>query len=1125
MQAGSDVRNYDREAELKKLHEEIEGQTYLTEALKEQTEIMNERNKLVASLNKNPNNAEGVARLAELEKEWKQVQENIEAFKKYANEKQKAKIEVNNAKYASAQLDTQKQEQVMVDDLIKLYKQLGDAYEKMVKLKRDDPNRELASTQVKNINEQINGILRLNAALAENRDVQNARDTANARQESAEVERLVDLYKQLGDAYEKSIKLDTNDPRKQAADANVESIREEIKAIIELNNALEYNDKVTAARSEFNSRSEAVEVEKLVDLYKQLGDAYEKSLKLNADDPRKKDAEANVEAIREEIKAVLELNGALEYNSQVSAARSEFNNRSEAAQVEELLGLYKSLGDAYTQMSKLKDNDPNKLTYAKQANDIEEQIKNIRELNAALWEKRAIQEAEQSAQNIKVFSDENEMIKALEEQTRRLTEAVREYKQAKGNNDKDGMAYWREQANAANEVTKSLAEQAQKSGIKNNVEAEVTKHLQKQKQELDGIDKLEKSHGTELQGILNRYLSIGIVMRELRKLWGDAIRYVSEYYDKMNEIRVVTGKTQQQADQLGDSLRKMASEYSVSSTEMAEGAVTFYRQGLSDSEVEDRLRTVTQFAKTANLSFAETSEIITAVVNSYRNYVDAAGEVGVSSEKVSDIFTTLGNSAGTSATELGKAAQVVAAYGSSVGLSLEKLSAYIATLSESTRLAPETIGRSLQSIMSRMQNLKMKGYTDSEDGDNTSLNDVAKALNTINVSLMDSAGNWRNIDDVFDDIAAKWNTMTDKQQAFISTTIAGTRQKNYFTALMQDMAGAQRSAELYELALNSAGSTSKAFATWTESVAAAQNRLQIALQNTYSALNGEWIKDVYNFGASLVEGFNAAAEASNGLNVKLGILIPSLIQILRLINGGGIGNIGATIAKAFSEHPIILFTVAVGGAIAALSALINLANPKNIDISGLMDDASKAVDRATDSVKSFNDEQAKIMSTNDQLESLRQEYIDLSTKTSQTADDQKRLLEIYDEIEKLAPGLIDSIGGMGDKYGYQKEVVEALNSELRDNIDLLREQQRVQLDSTLESSIDKLADARKGVIKQNPYGQVALEQFAKDQVARGLYVEENGKYYRVDRDKNTNQLATTGSAVGLEDMLLDRVMS
>ena len=823
-QLGKDARDADREERLRTMAKQIEGETYLTESLREQNEIIKERTKLVNELNKNPTNTTARERLDELEKDWQHIQENIEAYKEYATAKQNAQMEANNNAYAANQLDTEKQTAIMVERLINLYKQLGDVYERMSKVDDSNPKKAMLGSQAKDIREKIDAILQLNGALAEYGNVSSAAANAEAREK---------------------------------------------------------------------------------------------------------------------------------------------------------------------------------------------------------------------------FSSETSMVKELERQTKSLTEAVREYRQAKSNGNKEGMEYWQKEINTIQNTTKMYEDQAKTHSVDEKTQKAITNEVQKQKNIVADMDKDVKGHGNELTNILNRYLSIGIVMRELRKLWSEAIKYVSTYYDKMNEIRVVTGKTQQQADQLGNSLRKMASEYSVSSTEMAEGAVTFYRQGLSDSEVEDRLRTVTQFAKTANLSFAETSEIITAVVNSYREYVDAAGNVGVSSKQVSDIFTTLGNSAGTSATELGKAAQVVAAYGSSVGLSLEKLSAYIATLSESTRLAPETIGRSLQSIMSRMQNLKLKGYTDSEDGDNTSLNDVAKALNTINVSLMDSAGNWRNIDDVFDDIAAKWNTMTDKQQAFISTTIAGTRQKNYFTALMQDMAGAQRSAELYELALNSAGSTSKAFATWTESVAAAQNRLQIALQNTYSALNGEWIKDAYNFGASLVEGFNAATEASNGLNVKLGILIPSLIQVLKLINGGGIGNIGFTIAKAFSEHPIILFTVAVGGAIAALSALINVANPKNIDISGLMDDASKAVDRATDSVKSFNDEQAKIMSTNDQLESLRQEYIDLSTKTSQTADDQKRLLEIYDEIEKLAPGLIDSIGGMGDKYGYQKEVVEALNSELRDNIDLLREQQRV----------------------------------------------------------------------------------
>lgn len=280
MQAGKDVRDTDREAALKKLYEEIRGQTYLNEALKEQTEIVIERNKLVTSLNKDPNNAEGVARLAELEREWEQVQENIEAFREYANEKQKASIEANEAKYADVQLDTQKQEEIMVNELIKLYKQLGDAYEKMVKLKQDDPNRELLNTQADNIQKQIDGILQLNEALAENKDVQNARDTSMARQEVAGVERLIALYKQLGDAYEKMVKLKNDDPNRELVKSQVNNINEQIRGILRLNEALEENKEVQNARNTSTARQEAAGVEQLVDLYQKLGDAYEQMSKL-----------------------------------------------------------------------------------------------------------------------------------------------------------------------------------------------------------------------------------------------------------------------------------------------------------------------------------------------------------------------------------------------------------------------------------------------------------------------------------------------------------------------------------------------------------------------------------------------------------------------------------------------------------------------------------------------------------------------------------------------------------------------------------------------------------------------------------------------------------------------------
>lgn len=88
-----------------------------------------------------------------------------------------------------------------------------------------------------------------------------------------------------------------------------------------------------------------------------------------------------------------------------------------------------------------------------------------------------------------------------------------------------------------------------------------------------------------------------VIMRGLSTLWKNATEYVSTYYDKMNEIRIVTMMTQEEADKLGESYRRMAEEMSVSSGEIATAAVEFWRQGLEESEVNARLKNTTMYAK------------------------------------------------------------------------------------------------------------------------------------------------------------------------------------------------------------------------------------------------------------------------------------------------------------------------------------------------------------------------------------------------------------------------------------------------------------------------------------------------------------------------------------------------
>jgi hypothetical protein len=65
---------------------------------------------------------------------------------------------------------------------------------------------------------------------------------------------------------------------------------------------------------------------------------------------------------------------------------------------------------------------------------------------------------------------------------------------------------------------------------------------------------------------------------------------------------------EEEAERMGDSYRKLAKDMSISSTEIASGAVEFWRQGLDAGEVNDRLVETTKYAKISGLEFQEAAE-------------------------------------------------------------------------------------------------------------------------------------------------------------------------------------------------------------------------------------------------------------------------------------------------------------------------------------------------------------------------------------------------------------------------------------------------------------------------------------------------------------------------------------
>ncbi|MCE5220063.1 MAG: phage tail tape measure protein [Clostridium sp.] len=164
-----------------------------------------------------------------------------------------------------------------------------------------------------------------------------------------------------------------------------------------------------------------------------------------------------------------------------------------------------------------------------------------------------------------------------------------------------------------------------------------------------------------------------------------AVSYISEMDNALNEVRIVTNKTQQEVNDLALSYNKLGKEMNVTTKELTQTAADLYRQGLNDTQVEERMKGIVEYAKISSISLEDSNRIITSTAN-------ATGE---STQKIIDIFALLGDTTASGADEIGEALQRVASAADNSNVSLEKSASWIATISSITRESASTIGRSL----------------------------------------------------------------------------------------------------------------------------------------------------------------------------------------------------------------------------------------------------------------------------------------------------------------------------------------------------------------------------------------------------------------------------------------------
>ena len=185
-------------------------------------------------------------------------------------------------------------------------------------------------------------------------------------------------------------------------------------------------------------------------------------------------------------------------------------------------------------------------------------------------------------------------------------------------------------------------------------------------------------------------------------------------------------------------------------------------------------------------------------------------------------------------------------------MSLEKTAAIIATIKDVTQGSDETIGTSLKSILSRMNNIKAGKFVD-DNGE--ALNDVEKVLNKIGITMRDNNDQFLDSETIIDSVADKWDTLNKNTQKAVSTALGGTHQANSVIAMLDNY---DKVKMLTETAYNSEGTAEKKFQdNYLNSLEAKTNALKASLENLSTSLVSDNMYSGFLDGAKAMADFAA----------------------------------------------------------------------------------------------------------------------------------------------------------------------------------------------------------------------------------------------------------------------------
>ena len=385
-------------------------------------------------------------------------------------------------------------------------------------------------------------------------------------------------------------------------------------------------------------------------------------------------------------------------------------------------------------------------------------------------------------------------------------------------------------------------------------------------------------------------------------------------------MSTVDGQTVNTMDTLNELAKKMGSETAFSASECAQALNYLALAGYDTQQMCDTLPTVLNLAAAGDIDLASASDMVTDAMSALGMEVSEAGTMV-------DQMAKTASSTNTSVAQLGEGILTIGATAKSVKGGTAELNTALGILANNGIKGAEG-GTHLRNIILSLQNPTDK---------------AADAMNALGLSVYDSEGNMRSMNDILGDLNTAMDGMTGEEKSNIISKIFNKTDLSSVNALLANTGDSWD--ELQQSITNSGGAAQQMADTQLDNLQGQLTILKSALEGLAISL-GEllmpYIKMIVGWIQSFVDWLNSLDEGTQKVIVTIALVAAAVGPILIIVGKviSAVGTIMTIVPKVVSlikgvqsafallnttmlANPIMLIIAAIAALVAAFIYLWN----------------------------------------------------------------------------------------------------------------------------------------------------------------------------------------------------------